>query len=1731
MNNICKVVWSHVHQQFVVVSEIASTLGKAKSTRVVSASGAPGTSAIQANIRTLCMAVACAVLAPAAWAQTAALPAGGQVVAGQGSIQTQGSVMTVNQASQRMALDWQSFNIGAGQTVNFVQPNAQATALNRVLGSDVSTIQGQINANGRVYLLNPNGILFTPSAQVNVGGLVASTLGMSTADFMAGNDRLAGDSTSAVTNQGQIRTAQGGTVALVAARVTNVGEISAPSGSALLAAGRKVRLDLGGPTQIEVEEGALNALIEQSGSIRAADGMVYLTAKAASQLSVSAINQSGLIEAGSIDANGGLVVLEADHIRLGSGSRIDATGAKGGGTVLVGGDWQGSGSLRQATAVTMESGSVIDASALDKGNGGKVVLWSDVHNANSVTTASGAIYAKGGSQGGDGGQIETSGAKLNTAAIQVDASAQVSQGKAGLWLIDPSDYVIDSTAATNIVNALNAGASGTNVEVTTQADAANYGSTGSGTGNITVSSEINATSAAGLSLTADGSVTLNAPVSVGGNVSITTTGLSGTGGIALGDNKSLTVNQSGDSTYSGVVSGTNASLVKQGTGTLTLSADHTYTGSTTISAGTLQVGNGGATGSLATSNVVNNGNLVFYTGSDKAIPYVISGTGSVEVKGGEYTIFNNYLTTGNQTIATGTTVLDVLERIAGGLQGGLYINCVAGTCGTIPAGAYNKKYDPSTNTATFQIQTYFYGGPTNQFTKVVFVKLSASGSNVVVSSYGGRVVSGQARYAVYKAGNHLGTDFSDLSVTDVNGFNLATSIDGSGYGVAQLYASTKTQFTAANTYTGQTTISNTVAASTSYGLNGGATATYSRVTSGILELVGAGSISDTSAVVNNGVLIFNRSDDVAFNKDISGTGNVVKNNTNTVTYTGAGTYTGITYVNDGTLSVGDGGTAGSLTSNINNKANVTFNRSNDLTYAGIVSGTGTLTKEGGGDLTLTGNQTYTGATAISAGQLVLSNNAPTKGTSTFAGPGQLVIQSAGDDFSADFSTSGWTFDSTLGGLTIGKSASSADGTADKNVTVNSAINVAGPVSLYGGNVAINAALTASSVTLKGSGAVSQTGAITANDLLLLGGNVTLDHASNNVSTLAASSVGSIKYWDSNTLTIGTVSGTNGITATGAVDVQTLSGNLAVAKNVVTTDATSSAVILNAGRSRDVSSAAPAVGADTAGNILIGDAVSIATGANGRVVLYTGSIDNSTGVDTAAGSGNLRYGSDETTTRFNTATAPLGSSGTFAIYRERPSLGGTYLYGESLPQGITVNNPVMTGNYLNVGSYTMASGGNSNLADLGYSSGVTVTARPITITANSGQTKVYGESDPVLTYTKEANGTGRGLMDGDVFTGALSRGPGENVGNSYAITQGTLANGNYTITFNGANFAITPRPINITVNSGQSKVYGNADPALTYTLEANSAGRGLVNGDTFSGALARAAGANVGNSYAITQGTLANSNYSINFTGGNFAVTPRPITVTIDSKNKTYGDSDPTLSYSISSGNLIGSDVLTLNRVTGENVGNYAITAANSNYAVTANSANLTIGPRALSLLIDSKNKRSGDADPAWTYQLLNGSLLFGDELTLSRLAGEAPGKYLISAANPNYQITAADAYLNVANRIESPTLVNGLLTVAPVQPAAQTTSSPALSVPQAGAMAPVAPASPSNPMQVSSGLMMIPVAADQAKVLETAAAPSSDKASGSTGPAAAGWLQSAQALGYTGVLVVEGGVRLPEGVR
>ena len=176
-----------------------------------------------------------------------AQPVGGSVSAGTGTIdQTVANTTTVNQTTQNLAINWQSFNTISGETVQFNQPGASSIALNRILDGNPTSFFGNLNANGQVFVLNPSGVLFGSTAQVNVGALVASTLSMSDADFNAGNYVFnnGGAINGTVENQGALNAANGGYVALLGPAVSNNGTITAPSGTALLAAGDQVTLSV-----------------------------------------------------------------------------------------------------------------------------------------------------------------------------------------------------------------------------------------------------------------------------------------------------------------------------------------------------------------------------------------------------------------------------------------------------------------------------------------------------------------------------------------------------------------------------------------------------------------------------------------------------------------------------------------------------------------------------------------------------------------------------------------------------------------------------------------------------------------------------------------------------------------------------------------------------------------------------------------------------------------------------------------------------------------------------------------------------------------------------------------------------------------------------------------------------------------------------------------------------------------------------------------------------------------------------------------------------------------------------------------------------------------------------------------------------------------------------------------------------------------------------------------------
>lgn len=262
-----------------------------------------------------------------------ALPQGGQVVLGAADISQNGNSLTVVQHGSRVALDWSDFSIATGERVAFNQPSPSAVALNRVTGNNPTAIFGQLTANGQIFLINANGILFAPGASVSTGGLIASTLDLNTSDFASGKLHFAG-TTGRVTNQAQLAASASGFVALLGGQVSNQGLIKARLGSVALAAGSDMTLDFAGDglLKLQVNQGAVNALAENRQSVSASGGEILLTAEAVDGVTRAVVNNTGILEAQTLDNRGGDIRLLADMSNgaTTAGGKLDVSAPEGG---------------------------------------------------------------------------------------------------------------------------------------------------------------------------------------------------------------------------------------------------------------------------------------------------------------------------------------------------------------------------------------------------------------------------------------------------------------------------------------------------------------------------------------------------------------------------------------------------------------------------------------------------------------------------------------------------------------------------------------------------------------------------------------------------------------------------------------------------------------------------------------------------------------------------------------------------------------------------------------------------------------------------------------------------------------------------------------------------------------------------------------------------------------------------------------------------------------------------------------------------------------------------------------------------------------------------------------------------------------------------------------------------------------------------------------------------------
>ena len=383
-------------------------------------------------------------------------------------------------ASSNAIINWQGFSVGVGETTRFIQPTASSAVLNRVTGSDASTILGELLSNGRVFLVNPNGIVFGEDAVVDTAGLVASTLGIDDADFLAGRYEFdAGPDAGAIENLGLIESGADG-VFLLAPSVENSGVIRTDGGDLVLVAGRTITLtsfDLGG-VQVEVQapddevlnlgelianRGAAgvfadsirntgtveaNAVtVDENGTIRLvaendltleAGGRVAAEGPSGGEIHIESKSGttwvSGEISAQGSEGTGGTIRLLGPQVGL-ERAVVDASGPDGGGEVLVGGDESGEGSVPTADSTYVSAESTVSADALEDGDGGKVVVF-----AEGFANVLGGLSARGGPDGGDGGFVETSGLETFVIASTPDVTAP--NGDGGEWLIDPNDIEI-----------------------------------------------------------------------------------------------------------------------------------------------------------------------------------------------------------------------------------------------------------------------------------------------------------------------------------------------------------------------------------------------------------------------------------------------------------------------------------------------------------------------------------------------------------------------------------------------------------------------------------------------------------------------------------------------------------------------------------------------------------------------------------------------------------------------------------------------------------------------------------------------------------------------------------------------------------------------------------------------------------------------------------------------------------------------------------------------------------------------------------------------------------------------------------------------------------------------------------------------------------------------------------------------------------------------------------------
>ncbi|MHB0990509.1 MAG: beta strand repeat-containing protein [Burkholderiales bacterium] len=1462
-------------------------------------------------------------------------PTGGQVTAGGGSISQSGGTTTVKQTTQTLSLNWNTFNIAPTETVNFVQPTTTSIAVNRILDTNGSQILGHLNANGQVYLVNPNGIVFGQGSEVNVGGLVASTLNIDDASLSGNLRHFSGSGTGSIVNLGTIHAADGGTVAFLANHVSNQGTIVARLGSVALAAGNAVTLTFSGNSlvHLQVDQSTLNNLAENGGLIQADGGYVIMNAGAKDALLASVVNNSGIIQAQTVDSHAGTITL-----------------------------------LGGMAAGSMQVGGTLDASAPQGGNGGAIETSAahvDIANGTRITTA--AAQGQAGSWLIDpvvhDFTIAASGGDISGATL----SANLGSGS----------VTILSSSGTSTTN----GAGGNiNVDDTVAWSANTL--TLSAQNNININSAMNATGTAGLVLQygqastagTGSSYNVNAPVNLAATSAFST---------QMGSSGTLvhyTVIDSLGAATDATTAPTTASLQGMaatanlaGNYVLGSNLDATATSTWNSGAGFTPIGNSttaysGTFDGLGhtIANLTINTPTVNYVGlfGETSAASTIRNVGLTggSVSGSSYVgglVGNNY---GMVSNAYATDSVNGGNYYAGGLVGrnvgtisNSYVNGatrgptnVGGLVG-LNTGTIQNSYSLGTvygsnrlgglvgvNTSTIADSYSITSVTSDQNQQNLFGGLVGDNSGSITNSYANGVMTVNPN----QAGGLLGANYGNVSTSYWN-----TGVYASGIGAGTLTGATgltSTQMQTASNFAGfgftttpGATGNNWVMVDADGSLNnaGGVTGAtrpmlaseYSATINNAHQLqlmemaltagytLGAninaaatGNSTDTWGS-SGFVPIGNANVTARFSGTFDGLGHIISNITINTPMVGFVGLFGVTNAASMIRNVGLTGGSVSGSSYVGGLVGYNFGTISN-TYA-----TGSVT----------GSSNYVGG-LVGVNYGTISNAYATGSVTGSSTVGGLVGNNPGTISNA-YATGSVTGSSAVGGL-VGNNVGTIS-----NAFWNSSVNSTGVGGTLTGATGLSTALLQTSAPFLNAGwsmygtskiwgqaagaaptlcaftAGACTTALTANPggTSVYGGNISptvqLDQGLLSVSTLTAMGVG---LTGTATLTgVGSNAGSYTATYTGGM---TLSGSNAA--DFTLTNGSGTYVITPAALTITANNAAKTYG----------------TALPTLGVSYSGFVNN----DTAA----------SLTTQATASTAATAAS--------------------------------------NAGSYAIAASG---AADGNYSysyvnGNLTVNPALLTVTANNAA-KTYGAALPTLGVSYS------GFVNGDMVSSLTSQATAStaataasNAGN-YAITASGAVDGNYSYSYVNGNLTVNPALLTVTANNA-SKTYGAALPTLGVSYS------GFVNGDMVSSLTSQAmastaatAASNAG-TYAITASGAVDGNYSYSYVNGSLTVNPALLIVTANNASKTYGAALPTLGVSYSGfvngvmvSSLTSQAMASTAATAASNAGTYAIAAsgaADGNYTYSYANGNLIINPAQLTVTATPVSRLFGAANPAFS---------------------------------------------------------------------------------------------------------------------------------------------------------------------